>query len=224
MFTGYWCGVEAGGVMQQVNLYLEEFRSKEPEFSAAMILILCGYLVFIGSVIGIGLYGLVIHEMDENIALENQANFWDEQLNIAFRQNPEPKIDERLIVAITGYENRIRRNKNVLNYLNGQQKDFKRQSFSIYLLGLTWVKQDDLWLTEVAIKQGGESLTLTGRALNPDALPEYLKKLSEIDVFKNLEFEVFDLKRDGNEVQFIVSSEKEDGSLEGFLENATSQN
>lgn len=210
--------------MQQVNLYLEEFRKVEPQYSAVMTLIVSGYLIFFGTVCGVILYSMVIHKSNQKLELEQQANYWEEQLDIAFQQNPEPKIDEKIIVSIKGYEAQVRRNKNVLDYLENQQQNITSQSFSIYLSALTWVQQKDLWLTKVAIKRGGESLTLVGRALNPDALPEYLKKLSQLDVFKSLQFEVFDLKRDGEQMKFIVSSESEDKSIEGFLENASSQN
>ena len=41
--------------MQQVNLYLEEFKKIEPEYSANTIFLLMGYVLFIGVIISIAL-------------------------------------------------------------------------------------------------------------------------------------------------------------------------
>ena len=39
-----------------------------------------------------------------------------------------------------------------------------------------------------------------------------------------MQFEVFDLKRDGAEMKFVVSSELQEMSLDDYLEKATSKN
>ena len=79
----------------------------------------------------------------------------------------------------------------------------------MYLLGLTWIIEKDLWLTEIKISSGGGKLSLSGRALNAEALPSYLKKLSEIEVFADMKFRVFEMKREGDVLNFVVSSDRE---------------
>lgn len=207
--------------MQQVNLYLDEFKHHEPILSSAVIVIICGYMVFIGVLVSIISYGVLVHMEKENEVLQRQADYWQEQLQIAFRQNPEPSIDESLLKEIGRIEDQVIRNHSVLRYLKQRQEDFENQSFSVFLLALTWVKQPDLWLTKVAIKRSGKSLTLTGRALQSDALPDYLNKLSTIEVFKNMTFQVFDLQRDGKEYKFIVSSDAQEKNNETVLESVS---
>ncbi|NVK40162.1 MAG: PilN domain-containing protein [Oceanospirillaceae bacterium] len=208
--------------MQQVNLYLDEFKHQEPEMSSAVILILSGYMVIIGVVISVALSAMSWFVGKDNLGLSQQADYWQEQLDIAFKKNPEPMIDSNLLKNIEQLEKQVLQNEGVLNYLKSRTENIENQSFAVYLLGLTWVYQEDLWLTKVSIKRSGQSLTLTGKALNSRALPAYLKKLSEIEVFKNMTFQVFDLQKEGKEFKFVVSSDAQEKTLDGYFENVSS--
>ena len=210
--------------MQQVNLYQIELQKTEADYSAAIIYIILGYMVFIGLVISLVLYFISTQEIRSKQALQEQADFWNAQLDIAYRQHPEPKVDDILLRSIEGYESQISRNENVLEYLNSRKEVISNRKLSIYLEALTQVKQDNLWLTNVSIKKDGRSMSIKGQALEASALPEYIKKISDLDIFKSMEFVVFDLKRVGNIMKFVVSSEQQEKSIEDFLESAESQN
>lgn len=210
--------------MQQVNLFLDEFKKIEPPYSAAVIALLLGYVFIIGLIITAGLYVLTVQERTVEKKVTEQSVFWKEQYEIAFQQNPEPKISDILLKSIEGYENQISRNENVLSYLSDRREVIDKKTFSVYLEALTRIKQENLWLTKVIIKKGGTSLSLYGRVLDPSDLPAYLKKISDLDVFKSMQFEIFDLKREGDQMKFVVSSEKQEKSIEDYLEQATSKN
>ena len=210
--------------MQQVNLYLEEFKKIEPEYSANTIFLLMGYVLFIGVIISIALYVLTLKEENIHKDLTEQTKYWKEQFDIAYRQNPEPEISEILLKTIDAYELKVKRNENVIEYLDGRRDVIRKQIFSVYLEGLTEIKQDNLWLTKIVITKGGDSLSLYGRVNEPSSLPEYIRKISELEIFKSMQFEVFDLKRDGAEMKFVVSSELQEMSLDDYLEKATSKN
>lgn len=210
--------------MQQVNLYLEEFKSIEPEYSANTILLLIGYVLFFGFLISIGLYVLTVKEKNINEDLMKDTEYWKEQFDIAYQQNPEPKISEVLLTTIDAYELQVKRNENVLDYLDSRREVIRKKVFSVYIDGLTEIKQDNLWLTKILISKGGEALSLHGRVLDPSGLPEYIRKISELEIFKSMQFEVFDLKRDGSQMKFVVSSELQEMSLDDYLEKATNKN
>lgn len=210
--------------MQQVNLYQVDLQKTEADYSAAIIYIILGYMVFIGLVVSLVLYFISTQEIRSKQALQEQADFWNAQLDIAYRQHPEPKVDDILLRSIEGYESQISRNKNVLEYLNSRKEVISNRKLSIYLEALTQVKQDNLWLTNVSIKKDGRSMSIKGQALEASALPEYIKKISDLDIFKSMEFVVFDLKRVGSTMKFVVSSEQQEKSIEDFLESAESQN
>jgi hypothetical protein len=210
--------------MQQVNLYQVDLQKTEADYSAAIIYIILGYMVFIGLVVSLVLYFISTQEIRSKQALQEQADFWNAQLDIAYRQHPEPKVDDILLRSIEGYESQISRNENVLEYLNSRKEVISNRKLSIYLEALTQVKQDNLWLTNVSIKKDGRSMSIKGQALEASALPEYIKKISDLDIFKSMEFVVFDLKRVGSTMKFVVSSEQQEKSIEDFLESAESQN
>lgn len=210
--------------MQQINLYLDDFKRIEPKFSAAVILILSGYALVIGLLVSGILGGLVWYQQSSMESHQAKAKDWTGQLALAKQAYPAPVVDPILKRKIESLKQNITRNKTVLKYLNSRQLEVENQAFSVFLLALTWVNQEDLWLTRVAIRDGGQSLSLAGKTLAPESLPEYLDKLSELDVFSDMSFRVFDLDRDGDALTFEVSSKKEAKSVETILDKVTQSN
>lgn len=210
--------------MQQINLYLDEFKRIEPKFSAAVILILSGYAFVIGAIISGALAGMLWYQQSNLKQHQAKATEWEKQLAAAEQAYPEPKVDPLLLRKIDTLKENIARNQTVLRYLNGRQLEVENQAFSVLLLALTWVNQEDLWLTKVAIKDGGQSLSLSGKTLNPDSLPVYLDKLSELEVFSDMSFRVFDLTREPDGLSFEVSTKKEVKTVESLLEKVTDRN
>lgn len=210
--------------MQQINLYLDEFKRIEPKFSAAVIVILSGYAFVIGLLISGVLAGMLWYQQSNLEQHQAKATEWEKQLAAAEQAYPEPQVEPLLLRKIDKLKQDIARNQTVLRYLNGRQLEVENQSFSVLLLALTWVNQEDLWLTKVAIKDGGQSLSLTGKTLNPDSLPVYLDKLSELEVFSDMSFRVFDLTREPDGLSFKVSTKKEVKTVESLLEKVTNRN
>ena len=210
--------------MQQINLYLDEFKRIEPKFSAAVVLILSGYAFVIGAIISGALAGMLWYQQSNLKQHQAKATEWEKQLAAAEQAYPEPKVDPLLLRKIDSLKENIARNQTVLRYLNGRQLEVENQAFSVLLLALTWVNQEDLWLTKVAIKDGGQSFSLSGKTLNPDSLPVYLDKLSELEVFSDMSFRVFDLTREPDGLSFEVSTKKEVKTVESLLEKVTDRN
>ncbi len=194
--------------MQQINLYQDEFKNISPPYSANTMVLLTLLSVVIGVVISAILATLMWWwegELEEN---RTQWSVWQSNLQRAKIEFPEPKVDARLARNISGFKLDIERNRQVLKYLHSQQLNSEHQSFSVILLALTWVSEKDLWLTNIKISKGGASLSLEGRALNAGALPNYLKKLSDIEVFSDMKLRVFEMTRAENGLTFLVSSDR----------------
>jgi len=207
--------------MQQVNLYLDEFKHIEPPYSAVTLMFLSVYSLVLGLLIGGGLLSVLWWQQSDLKANKKQLNVWQENLSIAKIEFPEPQIDEHLKNNISRLKEEFVRNKAVLKYLQSRQIEVEHQSFSVLLLALTWVSEKDLWLTDIKITGGGENLFLSGRSLRADSLPSYLEKLSEIDVFSQLQFRVFEMDREGDEFTFVVSSTREEDGLEKEIKKIT---
>jgi hypothetical protein len=210
--------------MQQVNLYLDEFKHIEPPYSATMLMFLAMYSLVFGLLVGGVLLLTLWWQQSDLKTNQQQLGIWQDNLSIAKIEFPEPKVDEHFKQNIARLKNELAKNKVVLKYLQSRQIEVEHQSFSVLLLALTWVSEKDLWLTDIKITEGGENLALSGRSLQAHSLPNYLKKLSELDVFSQMQFRVFEMDRDGNEFTFVVSSKREEGSLEKILEQISNKN
>ncbi len=210
--------------MQQINLYLDEFKHIEPPFSANTMLALAIYSVLVGILVSLILASLMWWWQGELEVSQNKWEVWQKELQQAKSLYPEPKVDARFVRNTENLKKDLERNRKVLGYLHSQQLDAEHQSFSVYLLALTWVNEKDLWLTDIKISKGGASLALSGRALHAEALPRYLKKLSEIEVFADMKFKVFEMTRDEESLTFLVSSNRDKQELDSVLDQLTGEN
>jgi Tfp pilus assembly protein PilN len=204
--------------MQQVNFYKGEFRKIEPPFSSATLLIVVGYSFIVSLIICIVL--LFLGYLKQNDVLKNKTDLTNVngELEQTRKKYPTPKIDAKILSQIDILKIRAVKNKKVLEYLETREVDISQQSFSIMLDGLSKIQQKNLWLTEIEILKGGRQIRLTGRTLSAASLPEYLKKLSKIQSFVDLEFEVFDMTRTKIGLNFIVSSKRDDDDSKEKLE------
>ena len=209
--------------MQQVNLYLDEFKHIEPPYSAKTSLFLAAYSVVLGLLISIVLFFAMWWWQSTLSESSKQLKIWQENLDIAQIEFPEPTVNAHFKKNIGLLKNEISRNKLVLKYLESRQLEVEQQSFSSLLLALTWVNEKNLWLTDIKITSGGAQLYLSGKALSANNLPSYLKKLSEIDVFSQMKFRVFEMNREGDKFNFVVSSQRGGEAIEQTLEKLTGQ-
>ena len=206
--------------MQQVNLYQDEIRQIEPPYSAKAMVIVFVYCLIISLLIAVML--VVLTQIKTADLATEQANMLavNKQLEATRKKYPASEIDQTIIIKIDVLKERKTRNKKVLNYLSTRSFDIGKQSFSGVLKALTEIQQKNLWLTEVAVKDGGREIKLTGQALSAELLPEYLKQLSTLKVFSEMEFEVFNMQRVNNQLRFVVSSKRDINDAKSILEKA----
>lgn len=207
--------------MQQVNLYLDEFKFIEPPFSAAIILIISGYVLVVGAVISLVMGFYFMSEKRAAEVSQTKAVQWSEQLSLAEQQYPAPVVSENLKKKLAGLKSDIQRNNLVLSYLKNRQEEAENQAFSVLLLALTWVREEGLWLTHIKIQNGGRALQLKGKALTSEALPKYIDKLREVEVFADMGFRVFDMHRGEDGLEFEIASYHQEQKVEAVMENLT---
>ncbi|MFT6152910.1 MAG: hypothetical protein ACJA0E_000474 [Bermanella sp.] len=205
--------------MQQVNFFKSEFKTIDPPFSAAILLIVLGYSVIFSLLISIALMFIATSKKEEVETKRTQLDNLNGQLEQTRRKYPVPKIDGKLIAQVDVLRVRASKNKRVLEYLENREMNISQQSFSTMLDGLSKIQQKNLWLTQIEILKGGQQIRLIGSTLYAASLPEYLKKLSEISSFVDLEFEVFEMTRTESGLNFIVSSKRDDNENKEELED-----
>ncbi len=100
-----------------------------------------------------------------------------------------------------------------------------REGFSEHLLGLARRRVDAVWLMRIQITAGGSSMALVGRALSPEAVPQFIEELAPEPAYVGREFQTLLLQvpETGPPViDFALSTEREQGAesslLQAFLE------
>ena len=204
--------------MQQVNLYLDEFKQIEPPFSALLNAVLLAGILILSIIISVILFGVVWYEKSQLQIVQQDLNKWQQALEVAQKQYPEPLVDSALTQKIEKLEQGSQRNKKLLRFLSTRNMNVESQTFSKLLTALTEIQQPGLWLTEITITKGGASLSFSGFTQQASALPEYLKKLSKLSEFEDMHFKVFDMNREGANLSFVISSSRED-QVEDLLES-----
>lgn len=204
--------------MQQVNLYLDEFKQIKPPYSALFNAALLTGIIILSIIISVVLYIGVWHQKSQLDFVQQDLNTWQQALEVAQKKYPDPLVDSALTQKITSLEKKSQRNEKLLRFLSTRNMDVKRQSFSKILSALTQIKQPGLWLTEINIAKGGATLSFSGFTQKASALPEYLKKLAKLSEFEDMHFKVFDMNRKGSNFAFMISSSRE-AKVEDLLES-----
>ena len=207
--------------MQQVNLYLNEFKRVEVPVSASIILIICGYIFCLGLLVSAALSIWLYFENQQAKQLTEQVAHWEIELEAVAKANPEPKPNDELIKEIKILEKKISVNQDVIAYLDYEGLADQNIRFSVFMQALSKTKNDKVWLSNVSIKNSGKAISLKGGALDVEAIPKYLSQLSEHSAFRSIEFEVFDIKREGKYVRFVLDSVREEDQDESYLEKLT---
>ncbi len=205
--------------MQQINLYLDEFKQKRVPFSAETFV-----FIFFGSIMFCFLATAVVYIMYVSAAAHIKTAERDlEKMQTAFdlAQNEFQiiELDPRLQVRIDAMQKRVSENQRLLKFLDKRNLHHHQQSFAGMLQALTQVQEQGLWLKEIRFESSGDGLSLSGFALYPESVPAYLTKLGKHPAFRGMQFKVFDLKRDKEQLAFTLSSKrKESEPNEALLE------
>lgn len=81
--------------------------------------------------------------------------------------------------------------------------------FSSYLEGLARHIQDGLWLSSIAIGNGGGDVSLAGTTVDPKLVPAYLQRLSQEAAFAGTDFDSFEMHRQDKapaRVDFVIKT------------------
>ncbi len=85
--------------------------------------------------------------------------------------------------------------------------------FSSWFIGLAQSTQVGVWLKSITLEKGGDTLTLKGFALRSDLVTMYLNTLLSNPQYKNISFNMIDIKQAQYEkksaVSFVASSKSE---------------
>lgn len=196
--------------MQQINLYLEEFKEKPIPFSAEVLVLSIAGTTVLSLVISLVIFILYISPGSKIQHAEEELADLQNSLEKAQSEFKPMEIDTRLQSRVENMKKRQIQNEKLLRYLTRQGIDRTHQSFASMLTALTRVKESGLWLTEVKFEKAGNGLSLSGYAQKPESVPNYIKKLGKKKAFVGMQFKVFDLKREEDHLAFTLSSQRQE--------------
>jgi hypothetical protein len=194
-------------IYQQVNLYQPIFRRQRQIFSAVTMLQSVGVVVV--ALLTIYCYGLWQVGLLEAqvLELEGRERAYSAQLarldpseGTNRRQEVEREL-ERLNATLLAQQR-------LIDILRDQPLG-STAGFSAQMAALGRRHNAGLWLTELRINGGNDSIELVGRTTDPGMIPAYLLRLGEEEALAGKRFDQFEIERsdDGNDLTFRVSSE-----------------
>lgn len=182
--------------MQQINLYLPEFRpNREPLRSVHMLWATAGVIILL---VLFSLYSSYrTSQLNDELAAEkNAVQATQAQLQKLALQQPQ-NMRAQLDADISRLQAERDRRQQILAVISNQDLG-NSTGFSAQLLTLARQSLDTLALETVSLQHGGNYVELSGTARTADQVPLYLQRLRSEQTFAQARFGVMRVERGEN--------------------------
>lgn len=112
--------------------------------------------------------------------------------------------NQALVAQLALLESKEKVQTQILTIMTRDQSS-QTKSLASYMRGLARQTMDGLWLTGFSIDQSNHSVTLRGRALQAEVLPDYMHKLGQEPVFSGQLFGGLQIKQPEKTVEKVVN-------------------
>jgi Tfp pilus assembly protein PilN len=167
-------------VNQQINLHQPIFRQQRALFSARIVLRIAGiWALALGVIWGLSLWrdGLLA---GEQARLERNRDFAAAQLKELTGTAADPARSQQLEAEVATLSSQRAQKEGVLRVL--MRGDLGGTTgFAPHMETLARRRIDGVWLTRVTLSAGGQEVSLGGRTLDAERLPEFLERLAADD-------------------------------------------
>jgi len=195
---------------QQINLYQPMFRKQKKVFSAATMLQICLFFIFVFA----GLYAYELYSMTpfskQVTNIKGELQEMTAQLNKLKKQQPAKAKSTLLEKEIVRVSRELEQSRRIQQILSGKALG-NTSGFSGHLEAFARQRVEGAWLTKFAITGGGTALMLQGNTLSSELVPVYIQQLSNEQALSGASFNFMELKRSGdietpNQIAFKVST------------------
>ncbi len=180
-------------IPQRINLYQERFHHKRLWVSANQVAVAAALLL----AVAVGWSFLLIYQLDaaaeRRLAIEVDRQRLSAELAVANAELAQLLGDDRIVRQIEYTARQISARKKILNFVNDNRFG-SGQGFSSYLVALSRLHVDDIWLSQ--IRFGQNFVQIKGSALDAERVPGYFDRFSEEPVFVGNRFDLFRVSRD----------------------------
>lgn len=204
--------------MQQVNLYLPEFRPKTDLLSAERAAIVLGFLFVVLVIMHVvraremvAAEQLAVDAEAQQVALKAEAD--------VLKKAPKPAKDPKLEQEVERLREAIRNREGVAGVIASRSLG-NDTGFSRHLLALGQHKVEGVALQEFGLDSGGAFVRLEGLSQKAELVPLYVSQLQNDESFKNAKFGYLSLRNQGTGVHFLLSGDgpMDPGTLTLFSE------
>ncbi len=195
-------------INQQINLYHDRFHQKRQYLTAVQTALMVLVVVIVMASYGVHLKLEMNRVTSENLALKQQQKDIAENLAQANAELKRLLADTRFDEQISEVSREIRARIKVIEFVDADRPG-SNQGFSSYLVSLSNLHIDNLWLNE--IKLAHNFLRIQGSSLSEELVPAYFDQFSHDGAFAGNRFELFRLQRDEAtawKVDFEIASEE----------------
>ncbi len=172
--------------MQQINLYLDEFKKpKEPVTLGLMAQVMAATLALC-VVVSCAFLVREWFAVRESINAQAEVERITEESRILSSQLAERDQRAQFRQSIAQAEERLISSETVRAFLAQLQVD-NFEGFSVFMKDLARARQQGLRLTQIEINEGGKELSLRGEAVASDLIPKFVKRLAQSESVLNKE-------------------------------------
>lgn len=179
-------------IVQQINLYQEQFREKKLWISATQVA--ATLLIFL---VAGAIWSLVLG-IERGQAEQHSRSLKADQGRVAAElaavnaELAELLEDKRLDRKIENAARQISARKRVLNFVEANRFG-SGEGFSDYLVALSNLHVDDIWLNQIRLTEN--FVQIKGSALNATDVPSYFDSFGDEQIFQGNRFDLFRLSR-----------------------------
>ncbi len=164
-------------MIQQVNLYLPEFRPSREFINAIRVLQLAGFVIFVMAVMW-GNSFLKTSTLRSDIQTTQSQLTAQTEITNQLQQNLARRAsDPALVVELNEREQELAESREMLEFLRGSNLG-NITGFSEYVKDISRAASDGLWLTQFNFMNGGQSVYLKGIAQQSAMVPEFINRLA----------------------------------------------
>ena len=197
--------------MQQINLYLPEFRPNREPLRA--IHMLWGALVLLVLLVCFSVYSSHQHGLLQTqlVAEQKAQETLQTQLKVLAAQKPA-QASADLDVKITQLQKNVQRHQQILAMISSQDLG-NDKGFSAQLNALAQASLNTISVKSFSLQRGGKYAELTGLTRSADQIPLYLQRLRKDPSFTDVGFGVLSIERDteqGGLLKFSLAKAKDD--------------
>lgn len=179
-------------IVQQINLYQDRFRAKRVWISAAQVAAALLVVIAAGSIWSFLLNTEFEQARLDNLKIKADRDRITAELLVVNGELAKLLEDHRLDRKIESTSRQISARKKVLKFVDANRFG-SGQGFSSYLVALSNLHVDDIWLTRIRFAEN--FVQIKGSALKAAEVTGYFDRFSGEDVFKGNRFDLFQLNR-----------------------------